>query len=359
MTFSDNASSSPFAQALSALQVPHRIHSRKIVFHYRRRLAHLVLGLPRLVAFAVESALWSRFRAGERPGAVVVGSHLEAMVHLVLGRLIGMPIPIVLLGFIHTRRTSSLLDALRCRYLDALLSRIDLVICHSSLEASRYETLFPAARGRFRFIPYGLHFHGHDRDRSFRDPTDSPCLSAGRSGRDYALLTRVFRGNGLPLRIICDAAEPLAGCVEASNITLLRQCHDDAYVRELRAAGIVIVPLAVDDISAGQMVLIQAMALAKPLIVTRTSTVREYITHEVEALLVSPGDERELNAAVMRLRENPALARRLAETAAAAFEARHSMRAYVAHIVEAVESGLLPRFTTNSTRQPGAARRRA
>jgi glycosyltransferase involved in cell wall biosynthesis len=117
----------------------------------------------------------------------------------------------------------------------------------------------------------------------------------------------------------------------------LTDCYDDAYSRELREAGMVVVPLWVADISAGQMVAIQAMAYHKPIIVTRTPTIEEYLHHESEALLVPPGDAEALTAAIERLRRDPDLARRLADTAYGAYVERHSMRAFVRNIVHAVE----------------------
>lgn len=102
----------------------------------------------------------------------------------------------------------------------------------------------------------------------------------------------------------------------------------------------VIVPLGVNDISAGQMVLIQAMAYRKPLIVTNTPTILDYLQHEVNALLVKPGDEVELRTAIDRLRNNPELARRLADNGYRTYHERHSMRAFVGNIVAAIDTSV-------------------
>ncbi|MBA4175624.1 MAG: hypothetical protein C0505_03555 [Leptothrix sp. (in: Bacteria)] len=336
LTFSDDASDSPFARALRDLGVEHRIFSGKVLLRYRHRIWLLLLGLPRLAWFAARSVWRSLLLARPRPDAVVVGSHLEALAFVMGRAVLRRRLRIVLLGFIFTRRKSAWLDRLRIAYFGWLFSKVDMVLCHSTLEIARYDELFPRARGRFRFVPYGLHIHGYDEPADFQNPATAPALSAGRSGRDYKLLCDVFSRAGYPLRIVCDSEAALAGCAHAPNIEVLRHCYDTDYSRELRNAGMVVVPLAVDDISAGQMVLVQAMAYRKPLIVTRTPTVNDYLKHEVSALLVEPGSPEGMRNAIDRLRADPDLARRLTVRSAEAFEQRHSMQAFVENIVAAL-----------------------
>jgi glycosyltransferase involved in cell wall biosynthesis len=161
-------------------------------------------------------------------------------------------------------------------------------------------------------------------------------LSAGRSGRDYPLLTRVFASSGRRLRIVCDSAQSLAGCSEAPNIEVLRQCYDANYVSELRGAGMVVVPLAVDDISAGQMVVLQAMAYRKPIIVTDIPTLKSYLGDPPAALLIHSGSAADLDSAVEQLIGDSRLARALSDRAYAHYASHHSMAAFVANIVSVV-----------------------
>ncbi len=336
VTFSNDATNSPFAQALRDLGVPHRLFSGKVLLRYQRRIWLLLVGLPRLLRFALHSVWRSLVRSTPRPDAVVLGSHLEALVFAIAAWLLRRPTRIYLLGFIFTRRSNRLLDALRRHYFGRLFRAINGIFCHSRLEAGRYDELFPGAKGKFVFVPYGLHIHGHDQAAPVVDPATTPALSAGRSGRDYALLTRVFAASGRPLHIVCDSARALEGCAQAPNITVLRHCYDADYVAELRAAGMVVVPLAVDDISAGQMVVVQAMAYRKPIIATRTATLDDYLQEGDGALLVPPGDAAALQAAVEQLATDPGLAARLAEQSYRTYLERHSMAAFVKHVVGAL-----------------------
>lgn len=338
LTFSNDASDSPFAHALRDMGVEHRIFSGEVLLRYRHRVWLLLIGLPKLGLFALRSAWQSMGKSRPPPDAVVLGSHLEALVFAIMRRLFRRKTRIYLLGFIFTQRNNPLIERLRHLYFGRLFALVDGILCHSSLEVKRYEDIFPHARGKFVFVPYGLHIHGYEETTTFQDPAKSHALSAGRSGRDYPILFQVFADSGYPLHVVCDAEKALKNCMPAQNITVLRGCYDDSYSQELRQAGMVIVPLAVDDISAGQMVLIQAMAYRKPIIATHTPTIEEYLTHEENALLVPPGDAIALRTAVDRLRNDAKLAARLADNAFTTFKDRHCMRVFVENIVRTVSS---------------------
>ena len=337
ISFSSDGTNSPLAHALRELGVPHRLIAGQVLLRYQRRIWLLLVGLPQLLRMAMRSAWRSLVQAQPRPQAVVVNSHLEALVFVIAARLLRRSTRIYLLGFIYTPRNSRVLDALRRAYFGRLFKAIDGVFCHSRLEVRRDDELFRAAAGKFLFIPYGLHIHGHDTTAPAADVRTAPALSAGRSGRDYALLTRVFAASGRPLHIVCDSARALAGCATAPNIDVLRHCYDGDYAEQLRRASMVIVPLAVDDISAGQMVLIQAMAYRKPIIATRTATLDDYLAEGDGAVLVPPGDAAALHAAVERIASDSAFAAGLAERAYAVYLERHSMPAFVGHLVRAIQ----------------------
>lgn len=340
LTFAKDASDSPFAQALRDLNVEYRIFSDKISLRYHYRIWLLLVGWPKLGLFALKSAWRSLIRAHPRPDTVVVGSHLEALIFGLARRLLMRRKPsIYLLGFIYTRRRNILLDTLRRFYFGRVFALIDGIICFSSLEIARYKTLFPGARELFKFIPYGLYIHGYEKNAEHcGNPIDPEAyvFSAGRSGRDYQTLFEVFNRIDHPLHVICDSEAALASYVSAPNITVLRNCYDACYVEELRNASIVVVPLAVDDISAGQMVLVQAMAYCKPLVVTQTPTIEDYLIDGTNALLIPRGDSEAMHRAIERLLSDKELAARLAKNAFHTYETKHCMRVFVGSIIDTV-----------------------
>lgn len=344
LTFSNDARNSPFAQALSTLGVDYKIFSEKILLRYRYRIWLLLAGWPKLAWFAARMAWRSMIHSKPKPDVVVLGTHIEALIFGLVRALIPAKKPrLYLLGFIYTSRKNRHVDLIRKLYFTTVFSFLNGVICHSTKEQEDYSRIFKRSRAKFIFVPYGLHLHGHEKYANGRPlPATSEvtpyAFSAGRSGRDYKTLFEAFAKLGLPLHVICDSEAALMGCTQTGKIEVLRSCYDDCYFNQLKDANLVVVPIAVDDISAGQMVMIQAMAFHKPIILTRTPTITDYVQHDEEVYLVPPGDPQAIIDAVMLLDENPGVAAQLAHKGYQAYVNKYSMPAYVKHIVTAVQA---------------------
>jgi glycosyltransferase involved in cell wall biosynthesis len=161
-------------------------------------------------------------------------------------------------------------------------------------------------------------------------------LAAGRSGRDYRTLFDAVRGRDIRLRVVCDNTDALAGLDVPPNAVVLRDCYGSAYIDELAGASIVAVPLAVNDISAGQMVMLQAMAFGKPVVVTRTPTTQEYVTDNVQALLVPRADPAAMRSAIETLLSSPERIDEMGRAGLQTFEEKFSMRSYVRNVLAAI-----------------------
>lgn len=287
--------------------------------------------------FALNSAIRSLVLSNPHPDTVVISSHIEAIIFgLFRILLLRKKTEIVWLGFIFTTRRNAWINWLRGIYFGFIFSFVDKVICHSSLEVKRYTSLFGNSRAKFKYIPYGLQIFGREKRLSAAAavPGNRPfILAAGRSGRDYGTLFEAVEPLEIDLHVVCDSENALAGLKIPPNVSVLRKCYGSAYVNELNNSLFVVIPLGVNDISAGQMVLIQAMAFAKPTIVTRTETIEEYVSNEVQSLLVTQGNVTELRSSIRRLIDDHELAGRLATTAVATFEERFCMKAFVGNLV--------------------------
>ena len=335
--FSDDASASPLATELRASGVPHRLLAKLVRLQYRSRVWLLFVGWPKMLLFALQSSRRSH-ASSPRPDVVVLNSDIEVVVFGLLRAFRRTTTPrIVLLGFIYTPRASRVLTLLRRRYFRAVFAFVDLVICHSSVELDDYRRTFDGTGARFVHVPYGLHVAG--RESLSHAPIAPPyVMSAGRSERDYGTLFDAVRGRDVRLRVICDRSEALAGLDVPANVTILRDCYGADYLRELAGASVVAVPLAVDNISAGQMVMIQAMAFGKPVVVTRTRTMADYVTDGHEALLVERTDAAAMRDAIESLLASPERMAAMGSAGLAAFEERFSMRSYVRHVLDAIET---------------------
>jgi glycosyltransferase involved in cell wall biosynthesis len=331
LTHSKDAANSPFGDRLRELGVQHLIIAGEVRHQYRHRAWMLFVGRPQTAWFAVRAAWRSLARERPIPQAVVVWTHIEALIVALFRALLGRrDTKLVLVGFILTERSGSLHRWLRRLYFDTVFSVVDLAIVHSRAEAERYAELFKGRRTRFVFIPWGSHIDNLEALRA--QPPDTGAadvLCAGRSGRDYPTLFRALGGQGLRVKVVCDLADALAGCQPAPDIEVLDRCYGAAYLRELLHARCVAVPLGVGDISAGQMVLLQAMEMGKAVVLTRTATTVDYVRDGHDALMCEPGDADGLRAQVLRALADDTLREQIGANARQTFVRRFTVPAVV------------------------------
>ena len=184
---------------------------------------------------------------------------------------------------------------------------LDKIVCFSSSEPAYYQSIF--GTDKFTYVPLGL----GDLNRGGYIPQGEErfILAAGKSNRDYDFLVDALKDTPYQVRILSDAYNhPNPG----SNIRIYHDVFGEKYYQMLSECCCVIVPLADARISAGQLVFLQAMMFAKPIITTESDTVRDYIESGKNGLII-PKQRDALRDAVRRLYEDEALYRGMAKGA--------------------------------------------
>jgi len=181
------------------------------------------------------------------------------------------------------------------------------------------------------------------RQRAAADDGDFLVVGLGRlvAKKGFSHLLRAAAAlsrHGVPVRLaiggVGDLAQRLAsesealGCVD--RIRFLGNVTHDQVGGLLRAADVVAVPSVRDEegnVDGLPNVLLEAMAVGRPVVSTWVGGVPDVVENGRNGLLVSPGDDAALAGALERLRNDPGLAARLG--AAAADTARRlSWRSY-------------------------------
>lgn len=337
VTFAKDTHNSPLAQALREQAIDFRIFSEQISLRYNVRAWLYIIGWPRMILFAFRQSLRSLL-AMPKADWMVAQSHFDILAMSILPLLLFRKKPkLMLLGFIYTKRKSFWVSKVKQYYFSLIIWLADCVVCHSRLEVEDNRAFFKASASKFVYIPYGLHVAVPDIKETGTAPAPY-ALSAGRSGRDYDLLIKVFAELGYPLHIVCDSVAAVSDHGLPDNIKVLRSHYGGEYVKEIALAKLVVIPIAVDDISAGQMVLLQAMALHKPVIITDTPTTRLYCEQRKTALMVEKNSVAEMKAAVEALWLDNRLAANLAEYGFIHFNSQHSMAVFVKNICDVLKS---------------------
>lgn len=340
LPFSNRAAETPLGRCIAASGLQHQIFAGELRLRYRYRLWLILVGWPTVALYGLRAAFRS-LTSTPAPRVVVVYSHIEVlMVSAVRWLWRRQNTKIVLVGFILTTRRGRLHNYLREKYFRFVLSLADLVVVHSQTEAIRYADQFRQCSTRFAYIPWATHVDGLDALRSANEPKpvgdQAYILSAGRSGRDYRTLFEAFQAGNRKVRVVCDSAAAMAECQPSANIEVLDHCYGDDYIKHVWNADCVVIPLAVDDISAGQMVLLQAMAMGKPIVITRTTTIAEYVTDGHDALCVAARDPQALREAVERLLADPQFSRQLGAHAEETFRRCFSIPTFVSRLLEEI-----------------------
>lgn len=101
-----------------------------------------------------------------------------------------------------------------------------------------------------------------------------------------------------------------------------------------------VVTLEAEHISAGQMVLIESMALGKTVLITKTDTTLDYAEHDQTAYFVPRGDRAKLQEAIRFFMEHPEERTRIGEQARKKFQETFSMEAYTQNMLQILRERL-------------------
>jgi glycosyltransferase involved in cell wall biosynthesis len=200
------------------------------------------------------------------------------------------------------------------------LGAVGVVFCFSSNQVPVLCEAFGLDPGRVRAIPYGI-------DASFYKPTEAPeedyVLAIGRDrGRDHQTLVEGMRRSSARLRLFAPEDMVDARGLPA-NVELTTERIDHRTYREILArAKVVAVTTTAPLYPSGQTVVLEAMAMAKPLVVTDSAAMRDYVTPGVEGLLVPAGDPAAVAGAIDELLADGDRRLRLGRAGRAAVERR-------------------------------------
>jgi glycosyltransferase involved in cell wall biosynthesis len=199
--------------------------------------------------------------------------------------------------------------------------------------------------------PDDVRLHPFMVDTAFFDPhavepvTLRPTVcAAGLECRDYPTMLRAV--DGLDARVVLAAASPwskrstgLDGAVLPSNVEVVRL--DLFQLRQLYAdSSVVVMPLQPVEFQAGITTILEAMAMARPVVCTRTAGQTDTIDDGVNGVYVAPGDAPAMRTAIERLLADE---RARAELGAAARDwtvAHADVAVYAASLAELVDDVL-------------------
>ncbi len=269
-----------------------------------RRPAPLRTLLSRPPLWRVYQALWAALQQ-RSADAIFAVNEAAALPLLVLKRLglLRTPVMVFNVGLTHSRN----LSGHRRKMWHWLLPCAEAVISQTQREFEDVAREFGLRADR-QFLLHML----VDMDFFKADP-DVPagdyCLSVGTSGaKDFPTLLEAFP-RGEKLVIVTDPynARLIEQHIEPGMAVEVRQAIPiDRLKRMYQEARLTITPLLETAYGSGHTVVLENMALGKPVIVSHVSGMREYFEDGVSAIGYRVGDVEDLRAKIRAYLDDPA-----------------------------------------------------
>jgi glycosyltransferase involved in cell wall biosynthesis len=167
-------------------------------------------------------------------------------------------------------------------------------------------------------------------------------LAVGQEQRDYGTLLKAVSGTDFRLVIVASSPwSSLPAKIDGTDaITILRNIPYQELRSLYAGARLIIVPLYDVDYAAGSNSVLEAMAMSKPLIVSHTSGIDDYVIPNETGIFVAPENPDELRDAILGLWNKRRACQRLGENARFAVEEKMNLDIYVNKIVRIVNATL-------------------
>lgn len=197
-------------------------------------------------------------------------------------------------------------------------SHIDRFFVYAARQKQFIEGRWKIAPERVSFTPFMVDTRFFSLDQVQSPPMSEPMIcSVGLEARDYPTLIAAVRG--VDVRVTIAAASPWSkradttrGAALPENVELRRFSQFD--LRQLYAdSRFVVMPLYDVDFQAGVTAILEAMAMGRAVICSRTAGQTDVVVDGETGLYVPPGDPQALRAAIEYLLSNPLEADRMGQ----------------------------------------------
>jgi glycosyltransferase involved in cell wall biosynthesis len=214
--------------------------------------------------------------------------------------------------------------------ISAVLEGFDTIVCATpQIQTYTVDTLGVPSE-RVRMQPWAIDTEFWNPDKVDVSTNDQLIISCGSNHRDYETLVDALRPTDYQVEIITQGSIPNEPFVERTTYwpTELRERYAQAKVA--------IVPLYDVPSASGITVILEAMAMGTPLIVTKSRGIESFLQNEQNALVVPPRSADAIRTALTQL-SNQAVSEQLAENAIKYVNSVHSLKIFVDRFIELIQ----------------------
>jgi glycosyltransferase involved in cell wall biosynthesis len=198
----------------------------------------------------------------------------------------------------------------RLKLLRFAIPGIDFFFTTSEKEIEIYARLFGIRPDLMAFWPMTPAAYLLKKDISSRGDY---LFSYGNSDRDYDMLIQAVKNLPVQTVIVSRTYQPTYPL--PSGIVLIREKPWDELLALIESSRMVILPLKSYNVAAGQLCMLETLALGRPLIVTRNMATVEYAVDGKTALFFDAKDAETLSDHIRYLLDYPDAAETMGQTA--------------------------------------------
>jgi glycosyltransferase involved in cell wall biosynthesis len=262
--------------------------------------------------------LWALVKAYRKADAVMIlnADALHALAAGIAKMLTRSP-PLVLFYDTNLKRPHGLNENVKAYVKSILFRSVDKFIAmHKRWD--EYEKFYGIPKVKFEYIPFKS--NNFDRLQQIAVNDEGYIFSGGASYRDYDCLLQAVQEIDFPVKIVLPPARlaryhntPDFTDELPPHVSVIR--HDgtqDSWDRLIANSTLVVIPILKDCIQpAGISVYLEAMALGKPVIISRGASTDGLLDDSMSSLFTA-GDAKELNQHILEMLRSPERRRRIA-----------------------------------------------
>lgn len=236
----------------------------------------------------------------------------------------------IILTFIMRENDGGIMSSIKYALMRFIFLSLYKAVCSSRSEASYYNSEF-RWNNKAIFIPLLCAPEFGARDES--SGVDDFIIAAGRTFRDFQTLIEAVRETHIRLIIVTSPGQ-ISNVDLPDNISVLYDIHVEELNELIERSRFVVLPLENRKISTGQSVLLQAMAMKKAVIVTRTNGTEDYIENMKSGIFVEPNNVLNLRQSITLLYNDNELCKRIGQNAFETVRRKHKPQDYYDRLAE-------------------------
>lgn len=186
---------------------------------------------------------------------------------------------IILCGFIFEPKSNKLYYNTRKLFVNFIIKGIYKIVVYSKHEIKYYKKIFK--NGDFEFVQYGIDYESKE---TYINPLlKQPFIvSGGRSNRDYKTLLDAYQlvYKKMDIALFIATRPVVVQGLNTSGVTILKDVVIETFGSMLEQSLMVIVPLADRDVSAGHLVILEALQRNRIVIVNKIDSILDYVSED-------------------------------------------------------------------------------